>query len=312
MPSFYTWEEALTSPEDFSFDSDTVKAREHHWPAGSLAWPNPNAWLGQTEMEVAVALWLPKPNTADSNQTFAQWCYSTQVFQSMNMISEIAFYRRGAGRGENNLGALVWQMNDVWQAPSWAAVEYSGRWKVLNYGMASIYTPVVIYPFWTPSPIGQLDVTVINDRPYEVNGTATMVWYDWAGNVLQPAMVQEFKAPALNNTVLLSQSGLLSILPSGAFVTNAWMLLNVTSTLADGRTVSMESYVGVALLGLVDLNSHRAPPLVHADIPRSRTTRRSPNPHDEQRELHIHSVRQGWRRAVHLGGSSLWHCRLLR
>ena len=251
MPSFYTWEEVLTSPEDFSFNSDTVVAREHHWPAGSLAWPNPNAWLGQTEMEVAVALWLPKPSTADANQTFAQWCYSTQVFQSMNMISEIAFYRRGAGLGENNLGSLVWQMNDVWQAPSWAAVEYSGRWKVLNYGMASIYTPVVIYPFWTSSPIGQLDVTVINDRPYEVNGTAVLTWYDWAGNELQPSTVHEFQTPALNNTVLLSQSGLLSILPKGAFVANAWMLLNVTSALADGRTVTMESYVGFAFLNHV-------------------------------------------------------------
>lgn len=28
----------------------------------------------------------------------------------MNMVSEIAFYRRGAGRPENNLGALVWQL----------------------------------------------------------------------------------------------------------------------------------------------------------------------------------------------------------
>lgn len=245
MPSFYTWEEVLTSSEDFAFNSATVMAREHHWPAGSLAWPNPNAWLGQTEMEVAVTLWLPLPNTADANQTFAQWCYSTQVFQSMNMISEIAFYRRGAGRGENNLGALVWQMNDVWQAPSWAAVEYSGRWKVLNYGMTSIYTPVIIYPFWTPPLIGQLDVTVINDRPYEVNGTAVLTWYDWAGNELQPAAVHEFQTPALNNTVLLSQSGLISILPKGASVTNAWMLLNVTSTLADGRTVAMESYVSI-------------------------------------------------------------------
>lgn len=43
-------------------------------------------------------------------QTFAQWCWSTQVFQAMNMVSEIAFYRLGAGRPENNLGALVWQL----------------------------------------------------------------------------------------------------------------------------------------------------------------------------------------------------------
>lgn len=243
MPSFYSWEEALTSPEDYYFNSSTVVARDHHPPAGSLAWPNPNAPQGQGQMTMGVEFWLPTPNTTDTNQTFAQWCYSTQIFQSMNMISEIAWYRRGAGLGENNLGALVWQLNDIWQAPSWAAIEYSGRWKVLNYGMASIYTPVVVYPFWTPDN-ETLNIMATNDRPYTVTGTALLTWYDWAGNELLP-MVHEFEAPPLNNTVLMSLQGLETILPNGATPTNSWMLLNVSATLADGRTVSMESYVRI-------------------------------------------------------------------
>ncbi|KAI0733020.1 glycoside hydrolase superfamily [Fomitopsis betulina] len=251
MPSFYSWEEALTSPEDYYFNSSTVVARDHHPPAGSLAWPNPNAPQGQGQMTMGVELWLPTPNTTDTNQTFAQWCYSTQIFQSMNMISEIAWYRRGAGLGENNLGALVWQLNDIWQAPSWAAIEYSGRWKVLNYGMASIYTPVIVYPFWTPDN-ETLDIMVTNDRPYAVNGTALLTWYDWAGNELLP-MVHDFEVPPLNNTVLMSMQGLDTILPEGATATNAWMLLNVSTTLTDGRTVSMESYYSPTSLAYAEL-----------------------------------------------------------
>ncbi|KZT64289.1 glycoside hydrolase family 2 protein, partial [Daedalea quercina L-15889] len=251
MPSFYSWEEALTSPEDFYFNSSTVVARDHHPPAGSLAWPNPNAPQGQGQMTMGVEYWLPTPNTTDTNQTFAQWCYSTQVFQSMNMVSEIAWYRRGAGLGENNLGALVWQLNDIWQAPSWAAIEYSGRWKVLNYGMASIYTPVIVYPFWTPEN-ETLQIMVTNDRPYAVNGTALLTWYDWAGNELMP-MVHEFEVPSLNNTVLMSMEGFETILPEGATPMNAWMLLNVSATLADGRTVSMESYYTPTSLAYAEL-----------------------------------------------------------
>jgi beta-mannosidase len=110
MPSFYSWEDVLQSPDDFSFNSTVVASRDHHPPAGNLDWPNPNAPQGQGQMTVAVELWLPTPGTSDSNQTFAQWCWSTQIFQSLNMIAEVAFYRRGAGRGENNLGALVWQL----------------------------------------------------------------------------------------------------------------------------------------------------------------------------------------------------------
>ncbi|PCH35835.1 glycoside hydrolase family 2 protein [Wolfiporia cocos MD-104 SS10] len=250
MPSFYTWEEVLQSPEDYAFNSTVVMSRDHHPPAGSLAWPNPNAPQGQGQMTMAVELWLPTPNTTDANQTFAQWCWSTQVFQSMNMVSEIAWYRRGAGLGENNLGALVWQLNDIWQGVSWASVEYSGRWKVLNYGMAQIYSPVIVYPFWTPDN-QTLDIMVTSDRWYAVNGTAQLTWYDWAGTQLE-AMTHEFTVPSLNNTVLMSMQGYDEILPSGATPTNSWMLLNVTADV-NGRTVAMETYYTPTSLAYAEL-----------------------------------------------------------
>ncbi|KJA19197.1 glycoside hydrolase family 2 protein [Hypholoma sublateritium FD-334 SS-4] len=117
MPSFYSWEEVLTSPADFSFNSSVVMSRDHHPPAGNLAFPNPNAPQGQAQMTQAVEAWLPIPSTLESNQTFAQWCWSTQVFQNLAMVSQVAWYRHGAGKGENNLGALVWQLNDIWQGP---------------------------------------------------------------------------------------------------------------------------------------------------------------------------------------------------
>ena len=39
MPSFYSWQEVLLNPEDFSFNSTVVASRDHHPPAGSLAFP---------------------------------------------------------------------------------------------------------------------------------------------------------------------------------------------------------------------------------------------------------------------------------
>ncbi|OCH87882.1 glycoside hydrolase [Obba rivulosa] len=239
MPSFYSWEEVLLSPEDFSFNSTVVSSRDHHPPAGSLAWPNPNAPQGQGQMTMAVEAWLPTPNTTDSNQTFAQWCWSTQLFQSMNMVSEIAWYRRGAGLGENNLGALVWQLNDIWQGVSWSSVEYSGRWKVLNYGMSNIYTPVVIYPFWTPDN-QTLEVLVTSDRWEPVSGTAQLTWYDWAGTALESS-THHFTVPSLNNSVIFQGQGLDTILPVGYDATEVWLLLNLTAKV-DGETVAHEQY----------------------------------------------------------------------
>ncbi|KAK7023298.1 glycoside hydrolase family 2 protein [Favolaschia claudopus] len=252
MPSFYSWEEVLTSPEDFSFNSTVVASRDHHPPAGSLAFPNPNAPQGQAQMTQGVELWLPTPSTSDSNQTFAQWCWSTQIFQSMTMMSQIAWYRRGAGQGENNLGALVWQLNDIWQGVSWSSIEYSGRWKVLQYGMTTTFSPLTIYPFWTPNN-QTLEVLVTSDRWETVDGTAQLTWYDWNGNMLNTS-THDFAVPTLNNSLIFSASGLDSILPPGKNATDVWMLLNLTAQV-DNKTVTNEQYftpVSLADVTLVD------------------------------------------------------------
>jgi beta-mannosidase len=241
MPSFYSWEEVLTSAEDFSFNSTAVMSRIHHPPPGNLDWPNPKAATGQSEMTSAVARWLPPLSTLDSNQTFAQMCWSTQIFQAMAIMSQISWYRRGAGKGENNLGALVWQLNDIWQGVSWSSIEYSGRWKVLNYGITTTFSPIVIYPFWTAKN-ESLEVIVMSDRWQSVKGTAQLTWYDWHGKALTTRK-DSFTVPALNNTLpILSQVGLRSILPSGHNATDVWMLLNLTAQV-EGKTVTNEQYV---------------------------------------------------------------------
>lgn len=245
MPSFYSWEEVLTSPHDFSFNSTVVMSRDHHPPAGDLTFPNPHAPEGQAQMTVAVELWLPTPSTADSNHTFAQWCWSTQIFQTMTIVSQVAWYRRGAGQSEHNMGALVWQLNDIWQGVSWSSIEYSGRWKVLQYGFATIFAPVTIYPFWTPND-ETLQVSIISDRWEEVNGYAQLTWYDWRGTPLSTT-THPFTVPALNGSLVFESTGLDSILSLGKKPSDAWLLLNLTAEVGN-ETVTNEQYVSVTLL----------------------------------------------------------------
>ncbi|KAG6839869.1 hypothetical protein C0991_010981, partial [Blastosporella zonata] len=239
MPSFYTWEEVLLSPDDFSFNSTVVMSREHHPPAGSFAFPNPNAPEGQREMSVAVELWLPTPSTADTNQTFAQWCWSTQIFQTITMVSQVAWYRHGAEQSENNLGALVWQLNNIWQGVSWSSIEYSGRWKVLQYGLTGIFAPITIYPFWTASN-ETLQVLIISDRWEDVKGLAQATWYDWLGNPLNTTSF-DFTVLSLNNSLLFEAEGLNTILPAGRNAEDVWLHLNVTANV-EGKTLTNEQY----------------------------------------------------------------------
>ncbi|KAL0955665.1 hypothetical protein HGRIS_001892 [Hohenbuehelia grisea] len=252
MPSFYSWEEVLNSPDDFSFNSTVVASRDHHPPAGNLTFPNENAPVGQGQMSMAVERWLPTPSTSDSNQTFAQWCWSTQVFQSMAMVAQVAWYRRGAGLGENNLGALVWQLNDIWQGASWSSIEYSGRWKVLHYGETGVFSPVTVYPFWWANN-ETLEVVVASDRWTSVNGTAQMTWYDWHGEELGTNQTA-FEVQPLNSSVVFSATGLNSIIPANQSVNDVWLLVNITSVV-DGRIITNEQYftpVSLAEASLVD------------------------------------------------------------
>ncbi|KAI0338261.1 glycoside hydrolase [Trametopsis cervina] len=252
MPSFFSWEEVLQSPDDFSFNSTVVMSRDHHNPAGNLTWPNPNAAQGQGQMTQGVELWLPTPSTSDSNQTFAQWCWSTQIFQSLNMVSEIAWYRHGAGQGENNLGSLLWQMNDIWQAPTWASVEYSGRWKVVQYGMVNIYSPIIIYPFWTAEN-ETLRILATSDRWDTVNGRAQLTWYDWSGKTLNTS-THEFSIPTLNNSLISETTGLKNILPANQSADQVWLLLNLTAKV-NNKTVTNEQVftpISLANATLVD------------------------------------------------------------
>ncbi|KAF5390415.1 hypothetical protein D9757_005257 [Collybiopsis confluens] len=264
MPSIYTWEQALLSPSDFAFNSTVVASREHHNPAGSLAFPNPNAVAGQSQMTLAALEWLPTPpilgfnssetsGSAADKATFAAWCYTTQVFQALTISSEIAFYRRGAGLPNNNLGGIVWQLNDIWQAPSWSSVEFDGRWKVLAYAEERAYRSVVVHPFWIPEE-ENLEVSVMSDvLNGEVRGTAQMTWYDWSGDVVQALPAVRFTVPSLNFTAVFNETGLQKILPAGKGISDVWMLVNVTASVPGAGTVVNENYFTPTPLASVTL-----------------------------------------------------------
>ena len=240
MPSFYSWEQVLQSPDDFSFNSTVVMSRDHHPFPGNLSFPNPKAPQGQAQMSKGVELWMLTPDLDDSNSTFAAWAWSTQVFQAMAMDIQIAWYRRGAGLGENNLGALVWQLNDIWQGVSWASIEHDGRWKVLQYTMSRDFQPVVINGFWTAEN-ETLQVMVTSDQHEDVSGIAQWTWLDWSGDVLSSS-TSSFTVPPLNNSIVFEGQDVSKILPDDADINNAWLLLNVTAEI-NNVTTTHESYV---------------------------------------------------------------------
>jgi hypothetical protein len=62
----------------------------------------------------------------------------------------------------HTMGILYWQLNDVWQGPSWSSVEYGGKWKPLQYVIKRSFDSVVL-SFSTSGDV--VDIYLTNDRP---------------------------------------------------------------------------------------------------------------------------------------------------
>lgn len=119
-------------------------------------------------------------------------------------VSEIEFYRRGSGLPNRQLGSLYWQLEDIWVAPTWAGIEYDGRWKVLHYAAKDIYEHVIIAPYYNITT-GNLSVWVTSDLWDAATGTATFTWYDWEGSQLPVNVTSsiDFSVGAINSTQVL-------------------------------------------------------------------------------------------------------------
>lgn len=206
MPSIHTWRQVLNE-SSMEFNSSMVLAHNRHYPPRQ---PERNYTLGMKgmgEMTMAIQQWLPIPDKEDKVENFAAWCYATQVFQASFYRSQISTYRRGSGMPERNLGSLYWQLEDIWQGPTWAGIEYDGRWKVLHYGAKDIYEPVIVAPYVNVSVSNDIDIYVTSDLWDEATGKVKYVWLDWSGKKISSSESSvDFTVGALNTSKIATIS----------------------------------------------------------------------------------------------------------
>jgi beta-mannosidase len=205
MPSLQTWQQAL-DPADLHFNSSVIIRRNRHYlPQGPDSWEG--SVLGMGEMTLAVEKYYPISENQDPIANFSAWCHATQLFQADFYKSQIQFYRRGSGMPERQLGSLYWQLEDIWQAPTWAGIEYDGRWKVMHYVTRDVYQPVIISPFWDYAT-GDLEVYITSDLWESSTGIVTLKWLtlsgdEMANNAGTPTTLS-FNVGAINTTRVYS------------------------------------------------------------------------------------------------------------
>ncbi|OTA90534.1 glycoside hydrolase family 2 protein [Hypoxylon sp. CO27-5] len=232
MPSINSWKQAV-APEDLSFNSSTIMLRNHHYPAFGLETDNfRNSSMGMGEMTITAQMYYPVPSKTEPLANFSAWIHTTQIFQADFYKSQIQFYRAGSGRPEHQLGSLYWQLEDIWQAPTWAGIEYDGRWKVLHSVAKDIYQSVIVAPQWNAST-GILEVYAVSDLWDEVKGRASLGWVGWDGsvkNISDGAGDVEFTVGAVNTTLLATFNVTKLTSGSGLNASDALFVANLTAS----------------------------------------------------------------------------------
>ena len=132
---------------------------------------------------------------------FSTLLYASQLLQAEAMKYGVEHLRRNRGRC---MGALYWQLNDIWPVASWSSIDYYGRLKALHYYAKRFFSPVllsceeigekttrpyVIMEPWHYDYETKATLSVTNDTLKPVDGTVVATLRDSLG---EPISRMEF------------------------------------------------------------------------------------------------------------------------
>lgn len=134
---------------------------------------------------------LPFPSNGSAAK-LADYIYISQIHQSMSIKIETEFYRRNRQVQPNGegftMGALYWQLNDIWPTVSWASVEFGGKWKMLHYYVRNMFDNLLIDAYENEENGGQISVVLIRDDHIQqsIPFRVTVEVFKWSGS--RPAL----------------------------------------------------------------------------------------------------------------------------
>lgn len=114
--------EAFTLPEDRNVFSEVMERHQRN-----------NSANGRILSYISKTYLYP--------DSFDNLLYCSQLVQADAIRYGVEHWRRNRGRC---MGAVIWQLNDIWPVASWSSIDYYGRWKALHYAAKRFYAPVML------------------------------------------------------------------------------------------------------------------------------------------------------------------------
>ncbi|MEO8606545.1 MAG: glycoside hydrolase family 2 protein [Chloroflexota bacterium] len=152
----------FTLPEDRNITSYVM---EHHQRSG----------IGNSTIIHYLLDWFRLPTSFEST------LWLSQILQGMAMKYAVEHWRRNMPR---SMGALYWQLNDMWPAPSWASLDWKANWKALHYMAKRFYAPLLISGVQNIEN-HSVEIHVTNDLKTEQMATVKYTITDAQGKILE-------------------------------------------------------------------------------------------------------------------------------
>ena len=139
-----------TEPRDRNVTSPVM---EHHQ----------RSRIGNTVIMQYMLDWFRMPTS------FEDSLWVSQILQALGIKYAVEHWRRNMPRC---MGALYWQLNDVWPVASWASIDSYGSWKALHHEARRFFAPVLVSAEEDPQT-QKIALHVSNDTGERFKGTLT-------------------------------------------------------------------------------------------------------------------------------------------
>jgi beta-mannosidase len=128
---------------------------------------------------------------------FESFLYVSQVLQAEGIKIGAEHLRRIM---PHNMGSLFWQIDDCWPVASWSSIDYTGRWKALQYYARRFYNDILLSPH---EENGGLNFYIVSDRLQSTAAQLKLSLLDFEGHTLW-SQQQDIEVAALNSKSYLT------------------------------------------------------------------------------------------------------------
>jgi beta-mannosidase len=128
---------------------------------------------------------------------FESFLYVSQVLQAEGIKIGAEHLRRIM---PHNMGSLFWQLDDCWPVASWSSIDYTGRWKALQFYARRFYGDILLSPH---EEHGDLNFYVVSDRSKSTAAQLQVSLFDFEGQRLW-SREQDIEVDALSSKSYLN------------------------------------------------------------------------------------------------------------